>query len=272
MGVDTDQRTRDAGVSLTRSEQVVEGHRLFVYDSETGGDTIFVLLHGVGMSHRSHVPLATRLAARGRVITFDLPGFGGTPTPKQRLSVDDYARLIATALQRLDVDRCVVVGHSMGAQFALELALRHPALVERVVFVGPVTDPERHSAVRQGLALARDSLREPIRTNLLVLSDYLRCGPRWYSKEIAAMLDYPTHERVEALLQPLLVLRGGDDPIAKRAWCVRLARSAAEGIQVSIPGSHHVVIHTAPDRVSHAIVQFAAGLADRTRRSSIPRG
>lgn len=249
-------RRRSGPATLNRTEHSSEGLRFLVYDSRDGSDTTFVLLHGIGLSHRSFLRLADRLIPHGRVIAFDLPGFGGSPRPRRRLAVSDYARVIGAVLEGLGVASVVAVGHSMGAQFALELALQHPDLVDRVVLIGPVTDPERRTALQQGLALARDSLREPLTTNLMVFTDYLRCGPRWYLTEITAMLGYPTHERINALTQPLLVLRGARDPIAKRAWCIRLATAVGHGVQRSLPG-RHVVIHTAAESVGDEVLRFA---------------
>ena len=234
-----------------------DAHAVDVVDSGPADGPVFLLLHGVGLSHRPYLRLAEQLAPHGRVIALDLPGFGSTPTPDRSIPVEEYARLIVQALATLEVTACVAIGHSMGAQFALALALEQPELVSHVVLIGPVTDSAHPSAARQMLVLARDSLLEPPLTNALVFSDYVRTGPRWYFTEVAAMLAYPTHERIGSLTAPLLIIRGGHDPIATTEWCERLLRLAGGGTLHVIDRHRHVVAHTAADRVAHAIVGHA---------------
>ncbi len=149
----------------------------------------FVLLHGIGLSHRFFTRLARILSRTGHVVSFDLPGFGPTPTPVQRLSVEDYATLIAQELTTRHHGPFVVVGHSMGAQFALELALQHPHLVSQVVLVGPVVDPARRTLTGQFIALARDAPLEPLHTQIAVLTGRrLSFSRRCYRRKITPAL------------------------------------------------------------------------------------
>jgi pimeloyl-ACP methyl ester carboxylesterase len=57
---------------------------------------------------------------------------------------------------------------------------------------------------------------------------------------------------------PLLVMRGGKDPIAGVDWCRRVRDSARRGSLVVVPGHHHVVQYTAPRAVASAITSFVA--------------
>lgn len=246
------------GISQTRSRLTVgaEEHVVDVHDSG-GVGPVFLLLHGVGLSHRPYRRLATHLAPHGRVLALDLPGFGSTPKPHRPISVEEYAGLISEVLDVLHISDCVAVGHSMGAQFALDLALQRPDLVTHVVLIGPVTDSEHPTAARQTLVLARDSLLEPLATNAVVFTDYIRTGLRWYFTEVAAMLAYPTIKKIAALAIPLLVLRGSNDHIASDDWCNRLLDAAGRGTIGVIPGHRHVVVHSAAADIADAITEHA---------------
>ncbi|MFP3570779.1 alpha/beta fold hydrolase, partial [Paraburkholderia sp. SIMBA_030] len=63
----------------------------------------------------------------------DLPGFAGTPKPGRRLQVEDYGAFIAAALASCGIESYILVGHSMGVQFAIEAALHAPEHADRVV-------------------------------------------------------------------------------------------------------------------------------------------
>lgn len=218
----------------------------------------FVLVHGIGVSHRYLARLHQELALSADVYTFDLPGFGDAPKPGRQVPVGEYADFVRTVLSDAGVTSCVVIGHSMGAQYAVELALQQPDLVAGVVLMGPVVDPRSKSLARQALALARDALfSETFSANVMVFSDYFRAGPRWYLTELPVMMEYPLETRIKGLSQPALVMRGGKDPIAGSQWCHQLAALAPHGRAVEVPGVGHVLQHTAPQATAAAITSWA---------------
>jgi pimeloyl-ACP methyl ester carboxylesterase len=232
-------------------------YRIHSSPASAEGLPVFVLLHGIGMSHRYLARLHRELEATGTVISFDLPGFGGTPKPGARVTVEEYAELIGHALDRAGVPECVVIGHSMGCQFAVELARQRPSLVSRAVLMGPVVDARRRSVLRQALALAVDCLGETPSANAIVFTDYLRCGPKWYLTELPEMMAYPTEDRVTDVLAPVLVIRGTKDPIAGAVWSAVLAARAPNGRMLELPGNH-VVQQSAPAQVAEAVRSFVA--------------
>ena len=228
-----------------------------------GGRPAYVLLHGIGVSHRYLAPLHLELAKSAAVYSFDLPGFGGTPRPGRQVTVGEYAAFVAAVLSQRDVESCIVVGHSMGVQFAVELALQAPGLVTRTVLMGPVVDPARRSAVWHALALTRDALfSEPPSTNAVVFTDYFRAGFRWYMTELPVMMEYPLDVRVRGVAQPVLVLRGGRDPIARRPWCEFLATNAPDGAFAEVHGRGHVVQETATEDVARIIRGWSGTAAE----------
>jgi pimeloyl-ACP methyl ester carboxylesterase len=93
------------------------------YERRGSGEPL-VLLHGVGASLRSYEPVLDGLAAERDVIAIDFPGFGdSTPLPTGvEPSPSRMAAEVAALLDRLEVERPAVAGHSMGGWIALELA------------------------------------------------------------------------------------------------------------------------------------------------------
>jgi pimeloyl-ACP methyl ester carboxylesterase len=200
-----------------------------------------VLLHGIGMSHRYYRKLHALLAEHGDTFAIDLPGFGGTPTPDRQLSISDYAVHSAAVLEKMGVTRAVLIGHSMGTQFATELALQRPGLVSHVALLGPVVDAAGRTVRQQTLALGLDSLRESPVGNAVVLADYVRAGLRWYLTEFPVMMSYDLEARLALVPQPVLVIRGSRDPVAPQPWCEKLAATAPDGRFLEIPGKPHMV-------------------------------
>ena len=220
----------------------------------------FVLVHGIGMSHRYLARLHDELLRRGeQVFSVDLPGFGGLPRPARHLGVADMPRARAAALPRSPLPPAVLVGQSMGTQWVTEAARLRPTA--GVVLIGPVADERHRTPPRQALALAVDTLRESPGANVLVFTDYLRCGLPWYLTQLRHMLTYPLEDGIRALGMPMLVIRGGRDPIAGLAWCRRVVRAGADAELVFIPGHAHNCQHSAPRAVASALLAFAGRLA-----------
>lgn len=217
---------------------------------------VFVLLHGIGMSHRYYRRLQTLLAGHGDTHSIDLPGFGGAAKPDRQISVAEYAAVIAGTLEALDTGPVVVVGHSMGAQFATELAVLRPDLVSHVVLIGPVVDSARRSVLRQSLALGLDSLMESPSGNAIVFSDYVRSGLRWYLTELPVMMSYDLEARLRQVVHPVLVVRGSRDPVAARSWCLRLTAVARNARFLEVAGKPHIVQHGAAARMAAGILSL----------------
>lgn len=123
-------------------ELAYEGHRI-EYDSYGEGERLLVLVHGLLMNRRMFEPLARELAGQGnRVICVDLLGHGRSDRPEDlRLySMPLFARQVAALLDHLGQSAAVVGGTSLGANVALELAVREPERVRALFVEMPVLD------------------------------------------------------------------------------------------------------------------------------------
>ena len=212
-----------------------------------------VLVHGIGISSRAFAPLHEVLAPHATVHSIDLPGFGGMPKPRTSPDIPEMAALLGTVVQATALVPIIAVGNSMGTQWVVELARQRPELVSHNVLIGPVADEARRTALSQGLALLVDSTRETAPANRMVFREYLRCGPRWYFRQLPHMLRYPIEDRISEHAQPLLIVRGERDPIASVGWCTRLRDSAPNGRLVQIPGEPHLAQYTQPGAVAREI-------------------
>lgn len=129
------------------------------YDDE--GDGVPVLLvHGHPFNRSMWRPQVERLRARYRVIVPDLRGYGETTVVPGKTPLDVFAGDLIGLLDRLDLDRVVVCGLSMGGQIAMELHRSHPARVRALVLAD--TFPEADTAAARALRheLAARVLRE----------------------------------------------------------------------------------------------------------------
>ena len=121
----------------------IQAGRRLAYSSYGEGPRTVVLLHGLLFSRYMHDALARALAERGhRVLTLDLLGHGESdrPTDMARYSMTEFGREVVALLDHADVDEAIVLGTSLGANTALEVASLAPERVRGMVIEMPVLD------------------------------------------------------------------------------------------------------------------------------------
>lgn len=110
------------------------------------------LIHGFAASNLVWSKVFLELAATGfRVIAPDLPGYGYSGKPRHLdYTIASQAKMVFSLVSQLGISRAVLVGSSYGAAIAATMALDHPALVEKLVLVGAVTNnrPTRYLLMR----------------------------------------------------------------------------------------------------------------------------
>ena len=117
------------------------------YD-EAGSGPPLLLIHAGIVDRRMWDDVLPALAARCRVIRFDMRGYGDTPLPSGEFS---YGADVVELLRALGIERCSIVGVSMGGHVALDVAIAHPELVDRLIVVASGIDGWEHSAGMRAL-------------------------------------------------------------------------------------------------------------------------
>jgi pimeloyl-ACP methyl ester carboxylesterase len=92
-----------------------------------------LLIPGGFMSTDSMASWVSAFAGERTVIVFDQQGHGRTPDTSREMSYEQFADDAAALLRALNVERAHVMGYSQGGGVALQLALRHPMLVDKLV-------------------------------------------------------------------------------------------------------------------------------------------
>jgi pimeloyl-ACP methyl ester carboxylesterase len=131
-------KTRQAEAENPPRGRFVEVDGVRLHYIERGEGPVLVLLHGNGVlaNDFEHSGLLDRAAQHYRVIAFDRPGFGYSERPRSTVwTPQAQARLLHHALQELEVDSAIVLGHSWGTLVALSMALEVPDFVRGLVLL-----------------------------------------------------------------------------------------------------------------------------------------
>ncbi|MFF9134326.1 MULTISPECIES: alpha/beta fold hydrolase [unclassified Streptomyces] len=251
----------------------VDGATL-TYDDEgpRDGDLVpLVFVHGwTADRHRWDHPFA-HFAERRRVIRLDLRGHGdsdGAGVPTIAALADDVLAL----LDHLAVERCVLVGHSMGGMIAQTIALAHPARVERLVLVGSISRMTYSRA--RGLLMAASTLvpyrlfvaaniqrafapghpREEIRRHIAASA----ATPREVVMTLyGAMRAFDVLDRVGEIRTPTLIVHGTHDVQLPVAQMLRMATAYPDAVVRLIDAGHELPLEK-PREVTRAIDRFLA--------------
>ena len=238
----------------------VDGLRVHVrvWPGPPAGGLPLALIHGLGMSSRYMVRLARLLCAGRPVYAPDIPGFGRSETPRRAFDVPGQAALLAAWMRVLGLDRAAFLGHSLGSQVVVELASRHPELVERLVLAAPTIDDRERSVTREILRLLRDAPREPLSLFPLVAADYLRAEPTRVLRTLRYALADRLEEKLPALGMPALVVRGGRDPVVSEPWAEKVCRLLPHGRLAVIPAAAHALQVSHPGELAALLTPFLA--------------
>ncbi|WP_209720026.1 alpha/beta hydrolase [Marmoricola sp. OAE513] len=129
--------------SLTDTFLDVNGRQVRILRSpgRPAGTEPQLLVHGLGGSSVTWVPVMEGLAAHGPVVAVDLPGFGRTPITDDPLTVQGYLDFVVDVADALGWDTFTLHGNSMGGLIGALLAVQHPARLRRLVLVSPALPP-----------------------------------------------------------------------------------------------------------------------------------
>ncbi len=123
------------GTKPSRGHLPINGLNLYyeVYGELGASKPPLLLIPGAFMATDSMTVWAEAFARERAVIVFDQQGHGRTPDTSREMSYEQFADDAAALLRALGVERADVMGYSQGGGVALQLAIRHPSLVSKLV-------------------------------------------------------------------------------------------------------------------------------------------
>jgi pimeloyl-ACP methyl ester carboxylesterase len=182
------------------------------------------------------LPGVAALGGWTRAHLLELPGAGGGPDRRRRLTVPEFGLAVADWMAAHRLGRAVLAGHSSGSQVAAEAAVGHP--VAGVVLAGPMLDPTVRRLLPLAAAWLRDGRRERVGLVRSQIPEWRRSGPRRLAHLVRVHRAQVLADTVARLRVPVLVLRGRDDPLSTARWGRALAAKALDGSYVELPGAH----------------------------------
>lgn len=113
-----------------------------IHYCDQGSGPVIIALHGIADSLHTWDAWTEKMIAKYRIIRMDLPGFGLTgPATGGAYSREMYMDFLFTFMNALEIDRCILVGNSLGGAIAWNFALQYPQMVELLIMLDPAGYP-----------------------------------------------------------------------------------------------------------------------------------
>ena len=275
----------------------VTGGKLHVVELEQArptapGDPAIVLIHGAsGNLEDMRLALGDTLAKQWRVILIDRPGRGWSDVATADSSPARQAALIDEALQKLGVERAVLVGHSWAGALVTAYALDRPQRVAGLVLLAPATHPWE-GGISWYYTLTMAPLLGPLFAHTLALpigSLLIRHAaasvfapqplpPDYLSQTTTALILRPAAflsnardvadlnanlkrqaPRYREIKAPTVIIAGDrDETVSLKIHAQALAAQIPHARLEILQGVGHMPHHARPDRIAAAVAEVAA--------------
>lgn len=230
-----------------------------------------LVLHGSNQSAHSWDLVSLHLADRFNVFALDQRGHGDSEWSRDSDYSSEAMGLDAAAfIDAIGLDHLYVVGHSMGGQNAMRLALAHPERVSRLVLVdiGPEVSADGASSIRRFVTetrefddlehfvarvqaydpyRSREHIERTVKYNLIRRADGKYISKHDHGPRLAATGEHRRRgdrfslDDVRHLPMPLLLIRGADSNVLEADAAVRFADAVPDGRLITVPTAGHNV-------------------------------
>lgn len=254
-----------------------ESMALLPHFSTLGSGHTVLMLHDADGGHLTFAPQVETLASLGyRAVAWDMPGYGNS-APIEPYGFKGLAESCMALIEALQCGPVTLVGHGMGAMVALEVAVRHSALVRRLVLCagGPALDAQAMADWVEPRLKALDSAQGDMASLAQALvaqfigSGALPEGVRLATHALSQVYQGSYRRALEALgtfdrsagvlgrlHMPTLIIGGAQDRCTPPAALQALAHVLPDARHLSLPHAGHWPQLEDPDGFDGALADF----------------
>lgn len=264
----------------------VQTNGIELYYEVHGSGKPLVLISGLGYTLWQWHRMVPYLAERFQVIVFDNRGVGQSDKPAGPYTAQMLAADTVGLLEALNIEKAVILGHSMGGFVAQAMALDFPQRVEKLILCSTNFGGPRHVPVTpEAMKVLTDVTSDPLTRfkNGLAVSTapgWAEGNPKmieeWVAWRVANPIE-PVHyqaqmtiglglmsetaafeDKLPRLNVPTLILFGAHDKVVPPANADLLAQKIAGSQTVIFPDAGHFFPLEIPEAASRTIMDFAA--------------
>lgn len=243
-----------------------------LFYEEIGQGMPVLLVHGYPLDHTIWISVAEGLKDEARFIMPDLRGFGESPETNDVYTMRLLAEDLRALIDRLGLERVILVGHSMGGYAALAFAHAYPSYLSGLGLVATQADadsPERRQArlvtarevKRRGVAYVARGMQEKLTHDAVIQKQLyeimLKNRTASVINSLKGMAERPdANPWLAAIKVPAVVLAGAQDQLIQMQRSRTMAQMLSKGWLVEIPDAGHMPMLESPDMVIESLKQL----------------
>jgi pimeloyl-ACP methyl ester carboxylesterase len=271
--------------------QFTDSDPSIAYIDEGSGDQTLLLVHGLASNAGFWRYNIDQFSQDYRVIVVDLPGYGKSDKGDYPYGMNFYAKEIVDLIDELSLENVAYVGHSMGGQIGITLALNYPDVIDQLILAAPagIEKFDRGEGEWLSNALTMEGTvkaTEPqVRANLSI--NFYRWSPDWewmveervrmakdkpemrefaytVMQSIEAMIDEPTADFLTDLSIPTTIIYGKYDGLIPNRYLnpgfpssvfERGDKLIPNSTLIEIDDAGHMIMIEKPDEFNRAVLQ-----------------
>jgi len=259
---------------FTAAGKYVEVNSMKMYYEVSGEGHPLVVLHGAYMNIPTMGTIIPRLAETHRVYAVEMQGHGRTNDIDRPITYPNLADDVAAFMDAVGIKKADVFGYSMGAAAGLQLAIRHPEKVDRLVAASVAYDIEGWQPVFREFI---PQMTVEMIVQMPFAEEYRKLAPNpdgfpALAAKLIALEKEPMawKEDVRALKMPVLIITGDAD-VATLEHSVEMFRLLGGGVMgdmgkplppsrlAVLPATSHTAVINQPDLLLSFIEPFLKG-------------
>lgn len=215
---------------------------LTMYFEVHGEGKPLVLIHGGGSNiHTTFGKLIPLLAKSRQLIAMDLQAHGRTPDRETPLSFQQDADDVAALLQHCQIPKADILGFSNGGQTAIEIALRHPGMVNKLVLASIMYKREAlPSSFWEGFDHATlQDMPQALQDGFLQVNNNKEALLTMFNRDVERMKNFSgwTDEQMRSIKAPTLLMNANAD-VGSPEHAVEMYRLIPHCELMILPGGH----------------------------------
>jgi pimeloyl-ACP methyl ester carboxylesterase len=251
-----------------------------IYYETHGQGPALILIRGLGSSAVHWYAQVPALSQYFQVIIFDNRGIGRSDDDGEPFTIHDMAEDTVCVLDALHIERAHVLGVSLGGMIAQEMAIAYPQRVNRLILVVTHCGGVQHiKATDEVLDIIRrlaeeDSLetktraatvffapmtikeKGPILRAFAAASAQYPAGPEIIKRQMLAVAQHNTYDRLHQIQAPTLVIAGDEDILIPPENAAILSNQIPHAKLLNVPGGGHQILIEQPQICNQEIINF----------------
>lgn len=256
------------------------GLRLAYVEQGSRQGPAIIMLHGYSDSHRSFDLVRPMLPCAWRVIALTQRGHGLSDKPAAGYDLADFGDDVRQFMDALNIERAILVGHSMGAAVALEAAAVSPDRVAGIALIGAFADFRGNPGVVE-LAETVEAFKDPVDGEFVLafqestvarmipqrfldtaVAESMRCPARAWCGAMRGFLAFDPLEVARRAQAPATLIWGDKDNFVPRADQIALRDALCSARFHALAGAGHAPHWDYPERVAPLLGAFATEIDD----------